>query len=66
MTAEKLKKMYLELMIGIAQADQEDLEKLNEYLEEIQEEDWGPMGEAAASMQPHVEFYIEDRRREGG
>ena len=56
-------KAYTVLCSTLGTASLEDLTTVHEFLEDVQDKDWGPGGELARSVQEHVSFLIEDRKR---
>lgn len=54
---------FREFCTALSDSEEDELQEFHNYLNELQDEDWGPLGEFCREIQPHVEFLIEDRRR---
>lgn len=58
-----LRDKFGEFCAALAESEEDELQDFYDCLNAIQDEDWGPGGEFAREMQPHIEFLIEERRR---
>lgn len=60
-----LNESYGTFVNALFTAEKKELEEFKAVLDNIQEEDYGPGGEIARAVEEHVDFVLEERRREG-